>query len=39
VDIELPPPPWDVAFHVERNEYHERISAQIEIKAVRASVA
>jgi len=38
-DIELPPPPWDVAFHIERNEYQERISAQIEIKAVRASVA
>jgi single-stranded-DNA-specific exonuclease len=35
--LELPPPPWDVAFHVARNEYQERISAQIEIKAIRTS--
>jgi single-stranded-DNA-specific exonuclease len=33
--LELPPPPWDVAFQVERNEYQDRVSAQIEIKAVR----
>jgi single-stranded-DNA-specific exonuclease len=37
-NVDLPPPPWDVAFQIGRNEYQDRISAQIEIKALRASV-
>jgi len=31
----LPPLPWDAAFHVERNEYGDRISVQIQILALR----
>jgi len=31
----LPPPPWDVAFQVERREYEERISVQLQILAIR----
>jgi len=31
----LPPPPWDSAFQVERNEYGDRVSVQIQILALR----
>jgi len=34
---ELPPPPWDVAFTIERNEYQGYVNAQMEIRAVRAA--
>jgi single-stranded-DNA-specific exonuclease len=37
-DRALPRLPWDIAFHVERNEYHDRVNPQIEIKAVRSSM-
>jgi single-stranded-DNA-specific exonuclease len=33
----LPAPPWDIAFTIERNEYEERVTAQIQIIAVRAA--
>ena len=32
-----PPPPWDVAFQIERNEYKGRLYLQLQIKAVRAT--
>jgi len=35
----LPPPPWDIAFHVARNEYNGRVTLQLEIKALRSSEA
>jgi single-stranded-DNA-specific exonuclease len=35
----LPRPPWDVAFLLERNEYRGQVTAQIQIRAVRSSVA
>jgi single-stranded-DNA-specific exonuclease len=35
---ELPPLPWDIAFTIERNEWQGSVSAQIQIKAVRASL-
>jgi single-stranded-DNA-specific exonuclease len=38
VQHELPPPPWDVAFTVERNEYQGVVSAQMHVKALRTSV-
>ncbi len=38
-EMELPPPPWDVAFQVARNEWEGRVSTQLEIKAVRAAAA
>ncbi|HYR57045.1 MAG TPA: DHHA1 domain-containing protein, partial [Chthoniobacteraceae bacterium] len=34
---ELPRPPWDIAFTIERNEWQGSVSAQIHVKAVRAS--
>jgi single-stranded-DNA-specific exonuclease len=34
---ELPRPPWDVAFTVERNEFNGRVSAQMQIVAIRAA--
>jgi len=34
---ELPKPPWDVAFTVERNEYQGTVRAQIQVKAVRTA--
>jgi single-stranded-DNA-specific exonuclease len=37
VSEELPRPPWDVAFHLERNEYQGVVSAQIQIRAVRSA--
>ena len=32
----LPPPPWDVAFELTRNEYQGRVQPQIQIRAVRS---
>jgi len=34
---ELPEAPWDLAFRVERNEYHGVTSAQIHVVAIRSS--
>lgn len=31
----LPPPPWDVAFRIERNEYDGKVLPQLEVRAVR----
>jgi single-stranded-DNA-specific exonuclease len=36
-DIELPRPPWDMAFRVERNTYQGRDEAQLHIVAIRAA--
>lgn len=33
----LPPPPWDIAFTIERNEYLGRVTPQVQIKALRSS--
>jgi single-stranded-DNA-specific exonuclease len=33
----LPRPPWDVAFHLERNEYNGRVETQMQIVAIRAA--
>lgn len=33
----LPAPPWDVAYVVERNDFRGKVSAQVQIKAVRAA--
>lgn len=35
---ELPRPPWDIAFRVERNEFREKVSLQVQIVAMRESV-
>jgi single-stranded-DNA-specific exonuclease len=35
----LPRPPWDVAFHIERNEWRGRASVQIQIQNIRATEA
>lgn len=35
---ERPPLPWDITFQVERNEYNDLVSAQMEIKAVRTAI-
>ncbi|MEI6340244.1 MAG: single-stranded-DNA-specific exonuclease RecJ, partial [Verrucomicrobiota bacterium] len=35
---ELPRPPWDVAFTVERNEFNGRVDAQMQIVAIRSAV-
>jgi single-stranded-DNA-specific exonuclease len=34
---ELPRPPWDLAFQIERNEWNGTVSPQIHIRAVRAA--
>ncbi len=34
---ELPRPPWDVAFTVERNEFNGRVDAQMQIVGIRAA--
>ncbi len=34
---DLPAPPWDIAFHLERNEWNGRVSAQMQIIAIRAA--
>lgn len=36
---ELPRPPWDVAFTLERNEFNGRVDAQMQIVAVRSAQA
>jgi single-stranded-DNA-specific exonuclease len=33
----LPRPPWDVAFHLERNEYNGRVEAQMQVVAIRSA--
>jgi single-stranded-DNA-specific exonuclease len=33
----LPPAPWDVAFHLERNEYNGRVEAQMQIVDIRSA--
>ena len=33
----LPPPPWDVAFQVEANEYRGETKLQVQVQAVRAA--
>ena len=37
VSEKLPRPPWDIAFHIDRNEYQGVVSAQIHMRAVRAA--
>ena len=36
-DLDLPPPPWDVAFTIQRNEYRGRMSLQMHVIDVRSS--
>jgi hypothetical protein len=33
----LPPAPWDVAFHIERNAYNGRVEVQMQIVAIRSA--
>lgn len=33
----LPPPPWDVAFHLERNAWNGRVEPQMQIIAIRSA--
>jgi single-stranded-DNA-specific exonuclease len=33
----LPPPPWDIAFKVARNEWRDRVTVQIQIQGIRAA--
>jgi single-stranded-DNA-specific exonuclease len=33
----LPRPPWDVAFHLERNAWNGRVEAQMQIVAIRSA--
>ncbi|MGC1479270.1 MAG: single-stranded-DNA-specific exonuclease RecJ [Chthoniobacterales bacterium] len=33
----LPSPPWDIAFHLERNEWNGRVSAQMQVIDIRAA--
>jgi single-stranded-DNA-specific exonuclease len=33
----LPPPPWDIAFRIERNEWRERVTVQIQIQRIRSA--
>jgi len=37
-ESELPRPPWDIAFRIERNEFENRISVQLQITALRSAV-
>ena len=34
---DLPPPPWDIAFQVEANEFRGETSLQVQIQALRAA--
>ncbi|MEI8341764.1 MAG: single-stranded-DNA-specific exonuclease RecJ [Verrucomicrobiota bacterium] len=34
---ELPRPPWDIAFRIERNEFRDTVSLQVQIIAIRSS--
>ncbi len=36
-DENLPPPPWDIAYTVSRNEWNGRVDVQIELRAVRSA--
>lgn len=36
-EAELPRPPWDIVFRLERNDFQGRVEAQIQIIALRAS--
>ena len=33
----LPSPPWDIAFRIERNEFRDTVSLQIQIQAIRSA--
>jgi len=35
--LELPEPPWDIAYHFERNEFRGKVYLQLQIKAIRAT--
>ncbi len=35
--LALPPPPWDVAFQVEANEFRGSVTLQLQVQAVRAA--
>lgn len=35
VETPLPPPPWDVAFYLEANEYQGRVQPQVQVEAIR----
>lgn len=34
---ELPRPPWDVAFRIERNEWRDRVTVQLQIQRIRTA--
>jgi single-stranded-DNA-specific exonuclease len=36
-EIQLPRPPWDVAFRIERNEFRDTVSLQVQIHAIRSA--
>ena len=36
-EVDLPDPPWDIAFTIDRNHYKGRTSLQMVIQAVRAA--
>jgi single-stranded-DNA-specific exonuclease len=36
-EIALPRPPWDIAFRIERNEFRDTVSLQVQIHAIRAA--
>ncbi|MDB6133111.1 MAG: recj: single-stranded-dna-specific exonuclease recj [Verrucomicrobiales bacterium] len=38
-DQTLPPPPWDIAFHVDRNVFRGHVSVQLLVQALRPSVS
>jgi single-stranded-DNA-specific exonuclease len=35
----LPPPPWDIAFYLETNWFRDRLELQLQVEAIRSSVA
>ena len=37
VEDGLPPPPWDIAFTVMRNDFRGRVSLQMNIRAIRSA--
>lgn len=36
-ETELPRPPWDIAFRIERNEFRDSVSLQVQIHAMRTA--
>ena len=36
-DLELPQPPWDIAYTIDRNDYRGRVSVSMIIQAIRAA--